>query len=112
MNVFFKYNLVESLRDFVSYINRCLTEKKIEDYIESAKNDTSATVEKHLHGYFREMKAAEEIIKSFQTSKWNKNIDQEIKDIKFEVLKCNEEISNDINIRRNILTNGIKNKTK
>ena len=61
--------------------------------------------------HFRDLKCSEDIIKTWQYSKMNKNIDQEIKDIKSEVLKFNEEIAKDILNRKTNLVNAIYNKS-
>ncbi len=75
------------------------------------KDETSVQIDKHIASHFKEIKLAEEVLKSLPAAKLNKNIDQEIKDIKADVFKLNEGIANDILTRKTNLINAIHSKT-
>ncbi len=112
MNVIIVVILVDHIREFVTAISRCTSERKVEDYIDTVKNETSVHIDRHMATHFKDIKYAEDVLKSFPGAKLNKNIDQEIKDIKVDVFKLNETIANDILTRKTNLINAIHAKTQ
>jgi hypothetical protein len=112
VNVFIVVILVDHVKEFIGAISRCTSERKVEDYIDSVKNETSVQIDKHMASHFKDIKYAEDVLKSLPRAKLNKNIDQEIKDIKVDVFKLNETIANDILIRKTNLINAIHARTQ
>ncbi len=78
-------------------------DKKLESYIDTVRHQSDdIQVDKHFNAYFKEMKAAEEILKNIQSMNL-KSTDLELRETKNNAVIQNDEILKTIQNVRNIL---------
>lgn len=102
--------LVEPIKEFIGHINKVLNDKRIENFIDKAYNEPVTSNEKNIQNHFREIRIAEDILKTIQSNKINRNTESELKDVKAIVIKDNDDILKSITQVRTNLIRDILNK--